>query len=198
MRIVPILACLLAPVPALADCPTRLDLRTGIRMTSDLGETETVVLNEDGTQMVRFLDKDGNGVQMRLARGIYLLHSADIENGRTALLPSLIVTYPVDIADLPDPVPGQGYSATVKLGGAGFDGATERQEFTFGDPRPHRIGDCEYTMIPITATYVGPDDSFQDVYFYLTELGLSYLGESGPIGEAPEILTNHIRIEAVE
>ena len=185
-----------ASVPNAADCPVAADLAGGIRLTSDLNETETIRLEEDGSFIVRFEDAEGFGVVMRLVRGLYLTRSWPIDEGQVDFWPSMIVNFPVSDAEMPDPVPGEGWDVDVRLGGSDFADEGEEQSYSFGEPDRIAFGDCIYDYIPVTAVYIGAGDPFQDVYYYLTEFGVSYLAESGPVDAEPDLFTNHIRIEA--
>ncbi len=180
------------------DCPTAADLEKGIRLTSDVGEVETIRLDDDGSFVVRFEDAEGSGVVMRLAHGLYLTRSWFLDDGQVSFWPSLIVNFPVSDAEMPDPVPGEGWDVDVGLGGSDFADVAESQSYRFGEPGRISYGACSYDYIPVTAVYTGSQEPFQDVYYYLTEFGVSYLAESGSVGVAPDLFTNHIKIEAVE
>jgi hypothetical protein len=159
-----------------AACPTAADLDGGIRFDLASEEWEVFIRTGDGLVQADFFYDDGQGSRVLLAKGIYLLQVVDFEP--SGLIPDTRqnFSYPLRPSEMPDPVPGGGWS--VKAAVLGPEGLTEEvQVYSFGEIVPHTFGACTYDRMEITIEYPaeGEETVSRDFIHWLPELGVSFL-----------------------
>ena len=180
---------------ALAQCPTKADLSTGIRFTLASGETETFRASGDAVVESLFVAPDPQANRVLLAHGVYLLEYVDVENG--VLQPDTRATYsyPMKAPDMPLPQPGGSWTVTAAVFDRG-ELRSENQVYAFGASSQITFQTCSYQMFPIEIAYPNDPDLSGDVLHYLPELGLSYLAES-TYGDTTDRY-DYVRIETVK
>lgn len=168
----------LLPVAAQAECPVAADLEAGIEIgyaddSSEIysGLTDDVVLVTEGGA-----DPTWRNL---LARGVFLLQLASLEEGRVDLEYTTNITYPVPPGELPLPVPGAAAVYETVTNDANFANiSTETQTHSYGDETTLTIGACSYGMILMDVTYSGAGEwasTYIEGIGYLPELGIGLL-----------------------
>ncbi len=190
-----ILALILAPAASFGACPTAADLDGGIRILSLEHEVETFSRLDDGTVQVTSFYDPGNGYRYTLAKGLYMLTFEDIADGTAIPETAEVFAYPVPADDLPVPVPGGSWQGGVSVNGG--DPAEEPQSYQFGEATTLTIGACTYDVIPVLARLGDSADGFLERYFYLPELGISFIASSGPLEGEMVYEAAYVQIEAV-
>jgi hypothetical protein len=165
----------LAPLAALAECPVAADLETGIRLSDGEG-SETFVRDSDLSVIATYEAEGAPPTQSLLAHGIYVMSNADLEDGTPVSGTEVTYVYPVNVPDLPLPIPGGTFETTVMRLGDG-QMSNQRETYAFGEMTSVTIGACSFEMIPITARYPDEGPDRYEVIHYLPELGFGYLAE---------------------
>lgn len=168
----------LLPVAAFADCPVAADLETGIEIR----------YADDSSEIYRLLREDvvlvAEGVadptwRNLLARGVFLLQLASLEEGRVDLAYTTNITYPVPLAELPLPTPGGTATYETLTNDANFATiSTETQTHSYGEETTLAIGGCSYGMILMEVTYSGAGEwatTYIEEIGYLPDLGIGVL-----------------------
>lgn len=169
---------LLLPVAAVADCPVAADLETGIEIR--YADDSSEIYNRLGDEVV-MVSEGGADPTWRnlLARGVFVLQLASLEEGRVDPAYTTNITYPVPLADLSLPVPGGTAIYHTVTNEANFATiSTETQTHSYGEAGSLVIGDCSYGMIPMDVTYSGAGDwatTYIEEIGYLPDLGIGVL-----------------------
>ncbi|WP_299043224.1 hypothetical protein [uncultured Tateyamaria sp.] len=194
MRNIPLSAVALCATTAAAlACPTASDLATGVRVSNAAGESETFTRLADGNTASRFRDPDGFESEAVLINGLFMVTAYDIQNGRPDLDTLIQYVYDPTAVPLPEPKANFTWSDTVVYV-ENNRGQREQHTYDFGARTTIRYGSCQYAMIPVTGRF-GTAPSDQETYHYLSDLGLSYLVESGT--GADKLSYAYTRIEAI-
>jgi len=194
MRLSLALGVMMAPVVALANCPTNADMATGVRFTVDTVDTETFRAVRPGVVEAIYQSQD-YAARNLLGQGIYLLELVDLVNGDPDLNTRVTYAFAETAEDLP--VPAANSTLTFKVlvsEGGSFE--TESQSYTMGAATAVSFGACSYDMIPIEVRYSPDEDNTVDVLHYLPELGFAYFAESR-YGEGERDVFSYQTIEAV-
>ncbi len=192
-----LISCLLLGAsPALAQCPTAADLRSGVSFTLADGSTE--VFRRIGPDKIEaiFADRLGGTTRNVLAKGIYLVDVGDLVGGKLDPVTRSVTTFPVSDANLPDPTPGTRWNVEV-IAKEAVGTIRSKEEYVFGSKSTFAIGSCTYSAVPITLTYLDLPRGNFDEYIWLDELGLSVVvKESYGVGDVDNY--RYTRVEAVK
>ncbi|MEM7440767.1 MAG: hypothetical protein AAF393_14295 [Pseudomonadota bacterium] len=159
-----------------ANCPTKEDMKSGIRFDVDENEYEIFRTVSNHVIEAKFHLEDGTIFRNLLGQGIYLLEVVDIENDSPVPSSRSTYTFPLAPVDLPLPTPGATWKTGVAiLAPDGFD--AEEQIYTFGEWTETNFGACTYKSMPISITYATQEEDLgtKDTLNWLPDLGISYL-----------------------
>ncbi len=187
-----LLACLLAPWPALADCPRAEDMARGVVARFDDGREATIRRRADGVvEWDEPLAGEDVVVRTLLAHGFWEVELFDLgPDGARREVGHQLWHYPVEPEELPPPAPGliwRGW-ATPEL-----DGRVHRSEWlevTARAGEPVEVGGCAYEAWEVTTGFwewhEGPRTVLTRV---LPELGWGWVatardGEGAPVERA--------------
>ncbi len=159
-------ALVTAPAAAQTRCASRADLPGGIVVTYDGGAVDTFTADAAIPGAVIW-QGDYQGMSLGttvLAQGYIYLSSVSPANGGEEVL----YDYGILPADLPIPLPGEGWEGVAVVTAAGVS-STERQIHAYGQPVSLTLGDCTWTQIPVTIRYPGNSEDL----LWFPELGFS-------------------------
>lgn len=169
-----VLLALTLGTPALADCPTRADLATGITVTEDDGTAH--VFRDLGNGLVEQTGTYSDGYTFRnlLGQGVHVVQLADVEDGRIVPDSILNTAYPARATDLPIPYAGLQWGIDTTVRGFGEIYA-ERQEQVWGAQITMTIGDCALIALPGKISYASQEGVILETVYYLPQQGMSLL-----------------------
>lgn len=167
-----------APLPALAECMTRQDVTKGLRATYMDGSVVDYL--SEGADLVRVTETSDlsapQAVSFLSRYGVYDLKAQGLIDGTPQ--PDQVLDYSYSDADgnePPRPDPGQvwlGHSTTTYADGA-TDGAVA--VMVFGQEGKLRLGDCDYAVVPVTASYLAGETWTSQDFDWLSDLGIGIL-----------------------
>lgn len=179
-------ACMTAP--AFAMCFDESVLSRGLVARYDNGDYTTIRRMNDGYQRV---DEDyANGdptFRFRAHRGIYFVEEYEPDsNGRPVPGTGLVVEFPVDPSDLPDPLAGVTWRGqTMNI----FDDGERRPEvatISFEAAPPVSVSGCDYEVLATSVYYDWGDEGWLRLsYQYYPAIGTALLLSSQFDGEEP-------------
>ena len=181
--------------PALADCPTRADMKTGVMLRDAGGETETFRAGHNGFVRGEYEDGQGGGARYLLLAGIYVVEVFDTDNGDPIPGSRSTFFYPVTPSEMQPPTPGGRWDVETLANDQG-DVHKGNESHIFGPVTDITIGTCTYDMIPIISIYHSLD-GYEERLNYLPEFGFAYLVEMKDPGEAP-FTYDFVSIEAAD
>lgn len=188
--------CAVVAGPALAQCPTAADLRSGVRVTESDGTTNVFTAVGDGIVQNDGATTGGYTYRNLLAQGTHLIGLSDTDGGED--IPNTVrrMEYDMAIPALPVPAPGMRntYETVVTVSDGSYD---ETQTQVWGQPTRLTIGDCTYDMIPGKLVYTNRDFVVREGLYYLPalEFALLHSYQSNDDPAAQYVATG---IEAVE
>jgi hypothetical protein len=186
-----VLPLVLISGPALADCPVKADLQTGIRLYDLDGNYELFQRHNEHIIKGAWVEGGVASAGYLLNGGLYLLDVHELESDTPVPLTRTTYAFPVHPADAPLPLPGGQWDVEVLVTEGGHF-STEGQHYAFGAPEWVNLGACDYRVIPVTVSYNNSNE--RDVLHYLPALGISYLSE---IHEGDKLL-DHFTYQSLE
>ncbi len=173
-----VFAALAFPLPVFSECLTRDDLAKGLRATYLDGSVVDYL--SEGDDLVRVTEtpdeKAPQAVRFLSRYGVYDLKAQGLIDGTPQ--PDQVLEYSYsdpDGKEPPRPDPGTvwlGHSTTTYVDGA-TDGAVA--VMVFGQEGKVRLGDCDYAVVPVTASYLAGESWTSQDYDWLPELGIGIL-----------------------
>ncbi len=174
--------------PAFADCPTAVDLPTGVKATLSDGSTEEYRTVRTGLVELIARYDDGYDARNLLGQGVYVIELADLEDGQIVPESRITSSYPMSADAMPLPQPGARWSVAVGMRNAdGF--FKEKQTHSWGEITQVSYQGCTYDMIPGEFLYTGDGYSYREDIHYLPELGVGLLVSYADGDDPPEIFT---------
>ena len=172
MRVGLALGLMVWATSAVADCPTRDDLKTGIRFTIQGGETETFSTKGRNSVFAYYDYGDGTGTGNLMLHGHYLLSITEYKNGK-ALAGSPLVRYKLRSTP-PVPAPNTKWSgiSIATENGERYE-VTETHEL--GGLKVTKLGKCSYKSIPIKSTIVEGEFVDVETVSYIVDLGIALM-----------------------
>lgn len=182
------LAALILAGPVAAQCLDASVLSRGLVVTYDNGDVTVIRRTSGGYQTVdeRYASGDPD-FRFRAHRGIYFVEEFEPDaQGRPVPGTGLVVEFPIDPADLPDPAPGARWEGrTVNL----FDDGGSREEvttFSFVEAPDVTLSGCTYALLRADVRYDWGEEGWLELqYAYLTDIGTAILMSSRFEGEDP-------------
>ena len=172
----PLLAAALTlfAVPALAECPTGADLRTGITFVDDYGNVETFRAGANGTVRMDGMEPDGYTYGSILGKGVHIVQLFDTENGAIIRDSMINTSYPVPVSSLPVPGANQSWTVETVINSYG-DIYAEEQSQRWGAEMTFTVGTCSFRGIPGKIRYVSEGFRIDEEIMFLPDLGMSLL-----------------------
>lgn len=171
-------AVAILPVPALAECLTRDDVAKGLRATYLDGSVVDYLA--EGDNLVRVTEtpdlKAPQAVRFLSRYGIYDISAQGLVGGIPQDGQVLEYSYSDPSGkEPPPPDPGAvwlGQSTTTYV-----DGASESAVavMVFGTEGKVRLGDCDYSVVPVTASFLSGENWTAQDYDWLSDLGIGIL-----------------------
>lgn len=168
-------ACLFpALATAQSSCPSDRDLSgPGIRVDRSGGYTEIFRAGGQGIVMVEgFIDRELE-YNLELADGLQLLSYSGNVGKTPDAQDGLRYDYGVPHDDLPGPVANERWQSEVTVTGVGGS-FSEPQLYASGPQEQISIGNCPYTMIPVTIAYQNAQNYIEVLQFF-PEMGIAVL-----------------------
>lgn len=166
------------PVPALAACLTQADLAKGLRATYLDGSV--IDYQAEGDDMVQVTEtpdlKAPQAVRFQSRFGIYDLSAQGLVDGLPQAGQVLEYSYSDAAGNTPPrPAPGAiwlGQSTTTYVDGTSNSAVAV---MVFGTEGKVRLGECDYAVIPVTASYLAGESWTAQDFDWLSDLGIGLL-----------------------